>query len=239
MSDEQLDFYTMLTKVDGFLFKNITIVESIPAFNRGYLKLNPILVRIKNIDSGRESIGSGVSDIKTDTRNKLIECLIETDAGLYTYAAEHNKPEILSRVDKPNSYYKRMRDTNLILEATGLAELTKGIETELAEHGLAATDLTKLNTLSSSFEQMIKEMGTSGSEGVNATSVVYQLIGEAKDLVEKLLDKYALQVKKNNEEFYVKYMNSRNVVETGVRHGKEENAADVTNSSGATDTTKK
>ena len=45
-----------------------------------------------------------------------------------------------------------MRDSNLISEAHSLVELTKGIETELVDHGLTAEEITAVTNLASGFE---------------------------------------------------------------------------------------
>lgn len=221
MTDKQEDYYSMLTVLNSLLIKFVTVVAEIPAFKRALEKFSPLLERIKQVDSERGSITSGKTDVKGNIRNNLIASVTQTAAALSTYADEHDKPEILNRVDKTNSYYNRLRDTNLIIEATALVNLTKGIETELEDHGLKSEDIANLTSLAASYEESIKEVGTSSGEGKSATASVYSLIGEAKYLVEHQFDKHVEKYKTKNRDFYDKYWDARKVVETGVRHNKK------------------
>lgn len=222
MTDKQEDYFSMLIVLNALLINFITTVESIPAFKRALDLFTPLLEKIKQVDSGRGSITSGKTDIKGSVRSDLINAVTLAASALFTYAGEHNKPEILNRVDRPDSYYSRMRDSNLIMEATALLNLTKGIETDLVEHGLNADEITSLTTLADTYKKAIEEAGTSSVDGTSATANVYQLIGEAKFIVENKFDKHIKIFRKKNPEFYEKYWSARKVVETGIRHNKKD-----------------
>ncbi len=142
-------------------------------------------------------------------------------SSLYTYAHEHDKLEILNRVDKSQTYYKRLRDTNLILEASDLVKMTQGIETELLDQGLTAEEIASVTTLSAEFETSMKELGTSEAEGSTATKSLYQLIGEAKEIVDNQLNVHAEKFKTKNPAFYNQYFSASRVIMSGARHEKK------------------
>lgn len=225
MTDKQENFYSMFVVLYGFLLKFPAVVSSIPAFQRAAEKLGVLINQIREVDSGRPSIKSGKSEIKSTKKNDLASAVFQLASALYTYADEHSLPEILNRVDKGESYYKRMRDTALISEAKDLVNLTVGKETELLDHGLTAAEITEVSTLANEFETTMQELGSSEAEGNSATKSVYQLIGEAKDLVDNQLNVHAAKFKKKNPEFYSQYLSASRVVEVGVRHEKKEEPA--------------
>ena len=224
LTDKQENLFSTCQIVDSFLSSNVTLVAQIPAFERAHLKLGGLIKTIREKDSGRQSIKAGKTEIKWNKRNELVTALFQLASGLYTYADEHKKPEILHRVDQPESYYKRMRDNILLMEAQGLLELTKGIETELADHGITAEELASCTTAANDYEAAIKDAGTSEAEGSSATKTVYQLLGEAKELIENQLDRHVEKFRTKNAEFYDKYWSARRVIDNGTRHEKKPEA---------------
>ena len=222
MTDKQENLFSMFVVLYGFLLKFPAVIASIPAFQRAVEKFGVLINEIKEVDSGRQSIKSGKSDQKSIKKDKLISAIYIVASSLYTYADENNKPEILNRVDKAESYYKRMRDTNLLMEAKDLVKLTAGIETELADQGLSSEEIAEVTTLAAEFEAAMKEVGTSEAEGTSATKSVYQLIGEAKNLFDNQINVHAEKFKNKNPEFYNQYLSASRVIDSGVRHEKKE-----------------
>jgi hypothetical protein len=222
MTDKQENLYSMFVVLLGFLTKWLTVVSTIPAFKRAYDKFAAYIPEIKEVDSGRKSIKSGKGDIKATKKNELAAAVFHLASCLYTYADETDKPEILNRTGNTESYYKKMRDTNLVLEAKDLIKLTTGIETALADQGLEADDITLVTNLAKEFEDASVEVGTSSAEGSTATKTVYELIGEAKTLVENQLNVHAAKFRKKNPDFYNGYVAASKVIELGVRHEKKE-----------------
>jgi len=224
MTDKQENQFSTFTILDGFLATNAVIVATIPAFQRAHQKFTLKLEDIRKVDSGRQSIKAGKSEIKTKAKNELAEAVYQLASSLHTYAHEHDKPEILNRVEKSESYFRRMRDTSFILEANDLVKFTQGIEADLVEHGLTAEEIASIPTLVTAFETAMKELGTSEAEGASATKSVYQLIGEAKDIVENQLNIYAEKFKTKNPDFYNQYVSASKVIASGVRHEKKAKA---------------
>ena len=224
MTDKQENQFSTFTILDGFLATNTVVVGTIPAFLRAHQNFTLKLEDIKKVDGGRQTIKAGKSEIKTRTKNELAAAVYQVASSLYTYAHEHDKPEILNRVDTSEGFYRRMRDTALLLEAKDLVKLTQGIESELVEHGLTAEEIASVPTLVTAFENAMKELGTSEAVGTTATKSVYQLMGEAKDIVENQLNIYAEKFKTKNPDFYNQYISASKVVDHGVRHEKKEDA---------------
>lgn len=222
MTDKQENLFSMFVVLYGYLTKWLSLISTIPAFKRAYDKFGPMLEEIKTVDSGRPSLKSGKSDIKTAKKNELVSAVFQVASCLFTYADENDKAEILNRTDKTENYYKRMRDVNLLLEAKDVVKLTEGLETELAEHGLTAEEIALTTTLAAEFENSMKELGGSDAEGSSATKTVYQLIGEAKAIVDNQFNVHAAKFRTKNPEFYNGYLASSKVVELGVRHEKKE-----------------
>lgn len=229
MTDKQENMYSMYVVLYGFLTNRMAVVLTIPAFKRAYDRLGAVIEQIKEVDSGRQTITSGKSDIKAKKKSELIEAIYNAASALYTYADETGKPDILNRVDKGESYYKRMRDSNLVLEAKNIVKLTVGIETELAEHGLSAEEIAHASSLAAEFEAAMKEMGTSEADGSTATKSVYQLIGDAKDLIDNQLSVHAAKFRTKNPEFYNGYSAVCKVINSGVRHDKKEEESTMQN----------
>jgi hypothetical protein len=222
MTDKQENLYSMFIVLLAYLTKWIAVVNSIPAFKRACEKFGVLVADIKDVDSQRPSIKTGKADIKTEKKNALANAINQAASALYTYAHENNKQDILKNINTTENYYKRMRDTNLLGEAVNIVKLTAGLETELADHGLTAEEIAAITTCAAEFKTALEDMGTSEAEGTTATKSVYQLIGEAKELIEHQLNVHAEKFKTKNADFYNGYLTASRVIDTGVRHEKKD-----------------
>jgi hypothetical protein len=221
MTDRQSDFLKML-KVLFALFTSFSIVvESIPAFKRAVEKLGTLITDIVDADTGRPIIKSGKSKIKTALKKKFGKAVYNLANSLATYADEHNKPEIASLVEHPETYYTKMRDINLPLEANRLIQLTKGIEAELLDHGVTAEEITTLINLSREFNESMTNLRKSVAKGSSATKSVYQLIGEANSLLSNRFKRHMKRLKESNPDFYTQYTSACKVIEHSSTHEKK------------------
>ncbi|MFA6598108.1 MAG: hypothetical protein WCS69_10325 [Ignavibacteriaceae bacterium] len=222
MTDKQENLFSMFTILHGFLKTESTIVGTIPAFQRATGKLEGLIADIQDVDSGRKSIKTGKNSIKVNSKNELASAVFQVANALFTYADDKGVPEIRERVDNTENFYKKMRDTNLTSEAIDLVKLTEGKETELTEHGLTAEEIADVGLKSEAFKKNLEISGTSEGESVNATKTVYELIGEAKDLIDNQIDRFAEKFKTINPDFFTKYTTARRVLELGARSVKKE-----------------
>ena len=218
MTDKQENMFSMFLVLHGYLSQNSAVVSSIPAFQKAYEKLGTLIQDIKDVDSGRKSIKAGKGDLKTKARNELSEAVYEAASALFTYADEKNLPDILERADHYETYYKKLRDTNLLSEAADIVKLTEGKEADLLEHGLTAEEIAEIGIKSDTLRNALVDLGTSSGDSINATKSVYELIGEAKDIIDKQLDRHAMRMRKSNAEFYNKYQTASRVIAAGVRY---------------------
>ena len=69
--------------------------------------------------------------------------------------------------------------------------------------------------------------GTSEAEGSSATKSVYQLIGEAKDIVDNQINIHAAKFKKKDPDFYNQFLSASRIVDSGVRYEKKTEPAPV------------
>jgi hypothetical protein len=224
MTDKQENLFSMFTVLHGFLTQNSAVVSQVPAFQRSYEKLGTLIEDIRDVDSGRKTITAGKSDIKTKARDDLAAAVYEAASALFIYADENDLPDISDRTDYPETYYKRMRDTAMLSEAADIVKLTEGKETELADYGLTAEEIAAIGTKKDALNNAIVAMGTSTGTSVNATKSVYELIGEAKDLIDKQIDRHAVRFRSSKPEFYNMYLTASRVIDAGVRHDKEDTA---------------
>ncbi len=218
MTDKQENIFSMFTVLHGFLTANSAVVSTVPAFQTATEKLGSLIQDIQDVDSGRKTIKAGKSDLKAKAKNELAEAVYEAASALYTYALEKDLPDIIERTDNSETFYKKMRDTVLLNEAADVVRLTEGRETDLLQHGLTAEEIADIDVKRTTLQNAIVAMGTSTGESINATKSVYELIGEAKDLVNKQLDRHAVRFRKTNPEFYNQYAAASRVIEMGVRH---------------------
>jgi hypothetical protein len=218
MTDRQENLFSMFTVLYGFLTENSAVVSLVPAFQKAYEKLGSLIEDIGEVDSGRKSIKAGKGDLKTKARNELAEALYEAASALFIYGDEKDLPDITERTEYPESYYKRMRDTVMMNEAADIIKLTEGKETELQDYGLTADEITAIGTKKDALNNAMVGMGTSTGESVNATKSVYELIGEAKDLINKQIDRHAVRLRNSNPEFYNEYLSASRVIDAGIRH---------------------
>ncbi|MDP3583255.1 MAG: hypothetical protein Q8S39_15065 [Ignavibacteria bacterium] len=87
----------------------------------------------------------------------------------------------------------------------------------MVDHGLTAEEIAAVTNLASGFEAANKDLGTSEAEGSNATKTVYQLIGEAKDIVDNQLDRHVEKFKAKNSDLHEKYWSARRVIDSSTR----------------------
>jgi len=218
MKEKYSNYYRMLLSVETFLGTKAETTGTIPAFGRAITRLNDKIAEIKGADSNRGGKSTGKSGSKNETEDKLIAAVMKAASALKTYAVDKELTDLAASVDFSKWDLIKLRDSDLAAKAGSIKKTAEGKLSELAEFGLAASDLTTIEELAATFTQLIGEMGTIRGGKIVETKNLGALIDEAKAIVEKQLDGFAETLRTDQTEFYNQYKAVRDVLDYGGSH---------------------
>ncbi len=222
MTDKQENLFSMYTVLCGYLSTRNIIVNSVPAFSRTYEKLRSLVEEIKNFENSMFGLKGSKSDSIINRKIRLATSAALVSEVIYIYSDEKDIPGLRDKTDKNENYFKRLNNTNLLLEANELMKMVSGMKGELSEYGLTGEEINDLADNIKFFEEAVQSTSENDIEIPDTNGSVYKLIGEAKYIIENRLDKYAHRFKYTDPDFYAQYFTARRINETDTRNSKKE-----------------
>ena len=126
-------------------------------------------------------------------------------------------------ISSPISHLQNLRDTELPLSCTNIAELGRSSLTVSSESGITEPELTVLDNLIVQYKLSLPAHRVSVSGRKAANKTLKEKVTEAINLVSDQIDRLMFPFKASKSEFYAGYLNARKVVDYGTRHDKPEN----------------
>lgn len=222
MTEKQENMFSMFTELCKFLSSRVKIVNSVPAFQRTFEKLRSLVEEIRDFENSLFDFKGSRSEKILDDKLKLASAAALIAEVIYIYADEKDIAGLRDKTDKNENYFKRLNNTNLLLEANELMNLVTGIDRDLYEFGLTPEEKNDFGNKIMIFEESIKDLDEDAIEIPEINGSVYKLIGEAKYIIENRLDKYAHRFKYSEPDFYSQYYSARRITDSGNGSKKEE-----------------
>ena len=223
MNDRQRNKYDSHLAVRSLCAKgtSLALTSSLPAWKPLY---DRFLAKISYADACvllQTSNTTGVTEAKNQARAALIANILETAGALCSLALLREDPVLEAKADILPSDINALADSLVDDKATDLLTLARAIPapaTGSTEHGLADVGLTegKLDLLETRIETYNLLLGTPRSaRGTKtaATENLQQTMDEIDRLLEKGLDKLALQF--SGTTFHQEYLLARSPIANG------------------------
>jgi hypothetical protein len=156
---------------------------------------------------------SGVTEAKNQSRATLTAQILETAGALCTHAMLHEDPVLEAKADINPSEIKALPDSLVDDKATELLTLARALPaTGLAEVGLTAGKLDLLETRIETYNLLLGTPRSSRGTKTAATENLQSTLEEIDRLLEKGLDKLALQF--TGTPFHQEYLLARDPIAT-------------------------
>jgi len=187
-------------------------IAKVPTFATTISKLEEINQALDRYRIDQEKDLTGITADKMASFEDLIDFTIEFSGAVYSYAAEKRDHALMSVVNFKPSIIGGMTQSDVVNTAGIVLKASKKLSAnDLAQEGISAEDITSFETLIDYF----KSIKTSNREAVidrsSVTSKINDLFEEANSLVKNKLDRLAVQFKRKDPDFYLKYKAARNV----------------------------
>lgn len=187
-------------------------VNQIPAFAKGINKLDEINKRVLYLQIQQEKNTTGITVVKKESVNDLIDILMDISGALLSYALESKDIVLLSKIDYNITTVKNFTLPKLLSAAGIVLESVKTIPAEaLQEQGIAASEINDFEILLQKVQTVKTQRQEVSIDRVQVTEEIASLLSESIDLLNNKLDKLALQFKRKDPVFYQKYKNARTV----------------------------
>ncbi len=219
MTDPQENKLSMYISVQTVVKKHNTVWSGLPAYVTAFGEFEGVIQSIQDTRLVQEGDISGVPKDKAQAKEAAIQKAIEVASAVYAYAAKNNNNTLKGKVNYSVSELRKSRDTVLIDRLQVIHNEANNIVGSLGDYGIDAADLTALQGLIDAYENLVEEPRGAITNRSEATAALPGLFDQGDGLLNEQLDKLMEQFKQNNPKFYVRYFNTRLIIDLGVRHG--------------------
>ncbi len=222
MNKRQENKLTMYEGVLSLLRENEAKIQSIAKFKDAVAEFDTVIGMLKSKSIEVKKATAGKTASKHSAEDGLVECLLTVCPALYLYGADQNNPEIKERVDITESSLRKMRDTELGLYGTEIADMAEAHSKNAEPFGLTPEKITEIKAKAKAYSDSIGSRESSVSGRIGSHSSMNSLFGRADVLLNEDMDRYMEQFRPLDTEFYDKYFAARVIKDIGVRHKPED-----------------
>jgi len=203
---------------------NPASVNLIPKFASAIDKLESITIEIDEIRVQQEKDLKGVTTDKLFTMGNLIDYLVDIAGAIYAYALDKNDNALMSKVNFTASEVEKMSQSEIITAAKIVnEEAGKVAASDMTDHGISADELKEFGELNDYFQVIKSSTREAIIDRSGSTEKLRKLFIEARKLVKGTLDRLAMQYKRKDPDFYLKYRAARIII---YNRPQKEKAAD-------------
>jgi hypothetical protein len=221
MNNYQENQLSMAKAVQHVLNDNISIVSSVTAFQTAKTDLDSIITSIDSATQFQVGKITGSAKDKKEAARVAIEAAIKLIGPVKSYAKDIGNNSLYEAFNYSPSSFKKLRDTELANTLTTISGNMQANMANLANYGIANTDLTSFNTLIAAYHDLITAPRNAISKKSAATFNVAQAIANIRPVLIRL-DGFMAAKKDSNRDFYTAYQTARVLV---VNKGKPKTKA--------------
>ncbi len=189
---------------------NPVSIAKVPKFGNFVSRINEICIEIEPHQIEQEKNLTGITTEKDAIFENLIDFIIEISGAVYSYAHERNDNVLMAKVNYKPTRIESMSQSKLSAFAgITLNEASMISPEELASHGISAEDLVTGKELLARFNAMKSSKKEAVIDRSGTTEKLNNLFKEATSIVNDKLDRLAVQFKRKDPEFYLKYKAAR------------------------------
>jgi hypothetical protein len=185
-------------------------VAKVPKFGIIIDRIDQICKEVDTYRIDQEKDLTGITTDKIIALDNLTDSTADIAGAVYSYAHDKNDHAMMSRVNyKPASFEKMTQSEVIAAAGIVLEEASKINPEDLANEGISAEDLIAHEELISFFKEIKSSKNEAVIDRSGITEKLNNLFIEANSLVNNKLDRLAIQFKRKDPEFYLKYKAAR------------------------------
>lgn len=170
----------------------------------------------------------GETVYKKEIRLRVIERTLEISSILSALILQTNEQYLGTKLDYSKSKLVKMRDMQLEITSSAIAEQATKYLTLLATAKITANNIELLKTDIKTFSDLLPLQRHSLTGRKVANMKLNDLFAQTDALLKNQLDRLMLRYKQTQPEFYSNYKSSRHVINYGVRHKKKKSEEEMT-----------
>ena len=205
----KFDSFELIVKESG---NNPESIAKVPKFGSFVNRIDEICNEIGPHRVEQEKNLTGITTEKDVIFENLADFTVEISGAIYSFAHEMNDNVLMAKVNYKPTRIESMSQSKLIAFAgITLDEALKIPSNELADQGISAKDLATYQELLARFSSVKSSKKEAVIDRSGTTKKLNNLFKEATSLVNDKLDRLAVQFKRKDPEFYLKYRAARTV----------------------------
>jgi hypothetical protein len=194
----------------------------IPAFVNSVNELKSRISEIQSVvQQQTETVPKGATKDKSSAIDSLVELSLKVANPLYVYAFGTANNRLLEKVNVNKSMFYRDHDHAALTLAKIILSEANAHNEALSEYGIGSADLKELETVIAQLGALINAPSGVIGERKLYTGNLRELFVAADSIIYDKLDKLIGLFKSSKPEFFTRYSNARNVVNTAARKRKE------------------
>jgi hypothetical protein len=210
MSEYEKNKLLMYEIVITYLLENIDIISYNPTFLNAISKLKYAIERIKFKDIELSSDILRKTILTYKAKEDLIFTIIPVTTSLNNYAKEKNNIKLKEKTRLTQSYYIRLRDTELIEQSLAIIYFAKKYFKGLGKYGITKNSIQTLNIEILKFKNTLNNKSiTFASNSTNISLVDSFTVAE--NVLTNQIDRLVEPLNLENQEFYNDYLTIRSM----------------------------
>jgi len=162
------------------------------------------------VDQGKDL--TGITTEKDVAFENLIDSTVEIAGAAYSYAHDLHDNVLMAKVNYKSTAIEKMTQSEVVATASiVLEEATKIPAADLANEGISTEEMSAYEQLIAHFNEIKSLNREAVIDRTGTTENLSSLFKEASTLLKNQLDRLALQFKRKDPEFYLKYKAARTV----------------------------
>lgn len=185
-------------------------ISKVPKFGVVVDRLRQICSDIEELQIEQEKDLTGITADKGVALENLSDSSIEIAGALYSYAHDKNDNILMAKVNLKATQIANMTQSELTATAKIILEEASQVpQEELANEGISADELSAYSELINYFSSVKSSKREAVIDRSGVTEKLSKLFEEANSLVKNKLDRLAVQFKRKDPDFYLKYKAAR------------------------------
>jgi len=205
----KIDSLKLIVKESG---NNPESIAKVPKFGIIVNRINEICNEIEPHRIEQEKNLTGITVDKDIIVGNLKDSTVEISGAIYSLANDRNDNALMARVNYKPTRIEKMSQAKLVAVASiVLEEALKISPADLANEGINAEELSAYRELIARFSVVKTSKKEAVIDRSGTTEKLNILFKEANSLVKDKLDRLAVQFKRKDAAFYLKYKAARTV----------------------------
>jgi len=195
--------------------------STIPAFSDAFTEFRNKLKDLQKVVKTQAKNITGVAKDKQQEKEEMILKALQVTSAVFSFAKTNGDEELASQAKYSPSRLRFTRDSLLLEYCHHILNMGNDNAAALVPYGIAAADLTELESEINDFEAIVAKPREIIGTRVDATQDMPLKIKALDFILKNRMDPLMIMFQQSSPTFYNKYKNARKIVDLGIRHEKE------------------